>query len=360
VWAEPKYTLTVNVLAADKPVASRAIILSRSTLIEGTGTRKTDSSLGRLLQDLYALAAARSVDDLTADTCPDKVAAKWEAESEMARDHENRTYCDESNIPPCITLAEGEKKGDLLRLVNTANVVTEVDYEHVYYFNAQTPWIGSATADPKLNADGTLSEGSATVNDQTWSTILGTIGALAGDATSFANASAAANATIKVARINRGNSDKGVTFTLHDSEIVPHSPACEGKSAPGWPLPNQFVTPASPALADAIANAAPKPDPKATKDEKTSVPAKTGDVGVAARTEAAITYQVTLQASAYLHDHVKEDTGLGSACMAASTGVTDGSVTITKQDDVRAKEDANAVKVSGTVTLPKADSATSK
>jgi hypothetical protein len=360
VWAEPKYTLTVNVMDGDKPAASRSLVLSRSYLIASTGTKSKDSTLEKLLENLNALAAARSVDDLSADTCPDKVAAEWEAESERARDSEVRGYCGESNLLPCSALADGEKDGDLLRLVNTASVVTEVDYEHMYYFNAKTPWIGSATADPKINADGTLSEGNATVSDQTWSTILGTIGALAGDTTSFASASAAANATVKVAKINQGPAieNKMLAFHFFDNVILPA--ACEKNSAPGWPLPKLAVMLAKPAPADAGDDAKPKPDPKATKKEKTPAPAETGDASEAAKTEPAITYQVTLQASVYLHDHIKEDMGLGAECVASPTGVTDGSVTITKQDETKAKDDSSAIKVSGTVTLPKASAATAK
>jgi hypothetical protein len=54
---------------------------------------------------------------------------------------------------------------------------------------------------------------------------------------------------------------------------------------------------------------------------------------------------------------VKETSGIGVQCVPESAGVTDGSVTITKQDAAKTKDDDNAIKVSGQVTLPKSSDA---
>jgi hypothetical protein len=321
VWAEPRITLQVDVLAGDKPAASRNIVISRSYLIDNTGSKGTNSNLEKLLKDLNALAAARGESDL-GTLCPRDVSAEWETVAHEARDSERKVYCEETaSLGGCEHLADGESNGDLLRLVNTANVVTEVDYEHVYYMNTRTPWIGNASADTKLNADGTLSEGNVAVNDQTWSTILGTIGSLAGDVSSFESA--------KVTALAASAPAVGVV----SPEAVrtpppPPPPAACTPPMPGWPMPSGAPAGVVTALAD----------PKTKADASTS-------------------YRVSIQATAYLHDHVKETSGIGVQCVPESAGVTDGSVTITKQDAAKTKDDDNAIKVSGQVTLPKSSDA---
>jgi hypothetical protein len=52
----------------------------------------------------------------------------------------------------------------------TANAF--VDYSTTYYLNAKSPLVGSVNADYKLASDGTLTEASAQITDQTLSTIL--------------------------------------------------------------------------------------------------------------------------------------------------------------------------------------------
>ena len=334
VWAEPRYTLQVNVLAGDKTAASRSIVISRSYLIENTGSKGANSNLEKLLKDLNALAAARQEADL-GGLCPKDVAATWETVAREARDSERKVYCEEANDSGCEHIADGESSGDLIRLVNTANVVTEVDYEHVYYMNTRTPWIGNASADTKLNSDGTLSEGNIVANDQTWSTILGTIGSVAGDVASFGAA-----AVTGVAPVASAATTPAVTaiapLSVGAEEIVRPVETC--KPEPGWPMPGVASVKAP---ADHDSDATPKADKK-------PAPAKT---------DASISYQVSMQASGYLHDHVKETAGLGSQCIPDSAGVTDGGVTITKQDGGATKDDDSAIKVSGKVTLPKAGDA---
>ncbi len=357
VWAEPRYTLQVNVMAGDKPAASRSLVVSRSFLIENTNTKNANSKFAQLLKDLYALAAARKESDLESSpntpVCPEDVAKEWDTEAQSARDIENNPFCEEITGSPCKSLATGEKDGDLLRMVNTANVVNEVDYEHVYYMNTQTPWIGNASADTTLNTDGTLSKGTIAVNDQTWSTIIGTIGTLAGDVTSFESANVAAKATVTVAHIANPQQLMASNIQIEETNVS----ACKG--APGWPLPREAAVTAvkAPKIAadiapktDARPKAKVKPDPEPTPDNKPALDAGPDST----KTELGVSYQVSIQATVYLHDHVKEDTGLGTACYANATGVTDGSVTITRLDDAKAKDDSGAIKVSGTVTLPKA------
>lgn len=62
---------------------------------------------------------------------------------------------------------------ELVIVSNTTKADTYVDYSKVHYINVSRPGIGSASAAAKLNANGTLSESSAEVEDKTAETILG-------------------------------------------------------------------------------------------------------------------------------------------------------------------------------------------
>jgi hypothetical protein len=71
------------------------------------------------------------------------------------------------------------KSGDLLLAANTAHVATYVDYNTMYYYNANRPVTGTSQIDVKLAADGTMTEGSGQVNDQTLSSITGVVSSAA-------------------------------------------------------------------------------------------------------------------------------------------------------------------------------------
>jgi hypothetical protein len=316
VWAEPKYTLQVDVLVDGKAAASRSIVLSRGSMLGNVTNDESKARLKNLLAGLNALAAARQANDLKyPNDCPAEVAKNWDKTANESWVQEQKSYCEESNLlpPGCATLAGGVQDGNLLRIANTAGVVNEVDYRHVYYINTHTPWIGNATVNPKINADGTLSEVNAQVNDQTWSTILSTVASLAGDVGSFASARVTAAAGIDEARIAAGARSADKSLFQED----------ECRPAPGWPLPK----------------------PGNAKEQ----PAK-----------PAITYQFSIKASIILHDHVeKDDLPSGGKCEAAPNGVTGGSMTITEKNVPGSsgkdeKDDANSIKISGEVTLPKA------
>ncbi len=283
VWAEPQYTIQLDVLESGKPVLARTMTFPRSFLAK--------AGLDALLTDLDALAAAPAAASQPAQPCPADVAALWKSVAGAAAKVDSHSSCD---LAPrlaagCEPLGRAEAAGDLLRISNTASVVAEVDYQHVYYLNSRTPWIGNAQVDAKLNADGTLGEGSAQANDQTWSTILGSVNSLAG---SFATYAAAAVTPVAVSETELG--------------APPPPPPTACAAAPGWPLPG-----------------------------------------------AKVAYRVSLSTMVYLHDHVREDAGLGAACTPADGGVTDGNVTISRLDAGAAKKDDKAILVSGQVTLPK-------
>ena len=84
-----------------------------------------------------------------------------------------------SAVPDYMPLAVSEDSlistgTNVIMISNIASPETMVDYDHVYYYNAPRPWIGTSQVDAKLAADGTLTEGSAQVQSQTLSTMLTT------------------------------------------------------------------------------------------------------------------------------------------------------------------------------------------
>jgi len=58
---------------------------------------------------------------------------------------------------------------------NQTAATTFIDYSTTYYLNTQRPIVGSATTSAEFNPDGTLSKSSATVEDNTLTTVTGAI-----------------------------------------------------------------------------------------------------------------------------------------------------------------------------------------
>jgi hypothetical protein len=316
VWAEPKHTLQLQVLRGDKAVATRSITFSRSFLLAGTGPTANDASLEKLLRDLHVLASASGPADM-GTLCPNTVAAEWEAVAQAARNEERTPSCDVTS-GSCLSLDTAERNGDLLRLSNSAKIVVEVDYDHPYYMNSVTPWIGNAQVEAQLNADGSLSEGSIQVTDQTWSTILGTVGALAGSFATYASSEAALAAAAQPVPVSsQATQGPGVRTTAPQN-------ACPAET--GWPMPG---------VAAATSTSGPQP-----------------------ASALAVTYQITPSTVVYLHDHVREDApeygrSLVDSCTTAKGPVTDGNVTVSKQGAPAPAPDPNSIQVSGQLTMPK-------
>ncbi len=374
VWAEPKFTLEVDQLVGGKPVVTRTIVMPRSYLLTNQDPAQP---LGILIKELNVLASARKKEDLgvqgaQGSVCPADVSAQWSAVESAVQLTRKPAFCEEANVPGCELIGAAEENGDLLRSVNSAAVVAEVDYEHVYYMNTRTPWIGNASVDAKLQADGTLNEGNLQANDQTWSTILQTIGGLASnvatvEAAKYGAAATAASTTMTTT--TAPPSTGAVPAPALDAHVAPPPPPppCE---IPGWPFPSAdtTTTTTTPGVA--------KPDPKTPPEKPTGTTTK----------DASISYRVSLTPTVYLHDHVKKDLCIGpdpncgtgrsdncslddrdcwnakqaastSRCIPAPLGILGGSFTITKVDDSKSKDDPNTIKVSGQVVLPKADAA---
>ena len=357
IWAEPKHTLQLEVLQGDKTIVTRTITFSRSFLLDHTNTdnKVTKGDLKKLLDELHILASASTRGDLGM-LCPHDVATDWETVAGEARDEETHLSCDVASSG-CVKLEDAVTKGDLLRLSNTANIVVEVDYDHPYYINTKTPWIGNASVDAKLNTDGTLSEGNVQANDQTWSTILTTASNLAGSFATYAAAEVTASGAVKAAEVTAAAANPPVSGPLAAYALIP---SCA--SEPGWPMPGPIAQADTPALPKE-ATASESEHKSAPKDKDKPAP-KAAPAPKDAPAPKIIAYRVTPLTVVYLHDHVKEEAVVKGAslvdiCKPDGKEVTDGNITVSKQD-APAPDDPNVIKVSGQVKLPKADSAAKK
>ncbi len=63
-------------------------------------------------------------------------------------------------------------KENRLLASNTNELTSYVNYGELYYYNVKKPLAGSVTASAELNTDGTLSKGTATIEDKTLQTFL--------------------------------------------------------------------------------------------------------------------------------------------------------------------------------------------
>jgi len=83
-------------------------------------------------------------------------------------------------------IAKEETSGNWARVSNTSAVEAVVDYSNVFYLNSARPLAGTTQVDAKLAADGTLTEGSVQVQDQTLEAISSLISSASTAATGFA------------------------------------------------------------------------------------------------------------------------------------------------------------------------------
>jgi hypothetical protein len=92
----------------------------------------------------------------------------------------------EGSVASIKRIQDEETSGNWLRVSNTGAIEAAVDYSITYYLNSSRPLAGSTQVNAKLATDGTLTEASAQVNDQTLATIASTISSLVGSAVSIA------------------------------------------------------------------------------------------------------------------------------------------------------------------------------
>ena len=101
---------------------------------------------------------------------------------------------------------------------DTISAYTYVDYQNPYTLNVHRPIIGSASATTKLATDGTLSEGTAQIEDKTLSTVLGMI-----PSADLIKAAAGVKGFAVLAPYELKTEQKGVKFTWTYHDPATHS-----------------------------------------------------------------------------------------------------------------------------------------
>jgi hypothetical protein len=277
-WLEPQYTLVLGVAIDGGPPTTHTLALSRQGYVDaGTQT---------LVQMIQGLKGPYPAHEVAPNACPAAIGRQWESVAanpvfkiELALDLNGR-------------LQNAETQGNVILVKNRAKIGTQVDYTKRYYLNARSPWVGSSQVDAKLADDGTLTEGSAQRDDETWNTILTTISSLVGDFTGAAAATAPAAAAPAPTQ-PPGTITESVTL-----------PVCS--SVPGWPEPKRTVR-----------------------------------------------YTYSLKTVIYRHHHESTSTDLQNACSMNEGRVYGGNFTVTEEDaSGKDKKSNKAIEFSGSITLP--------
>jgi hypothetical protein len=303
LWLEPQTTLSLTVTPDGGEPVTQTITLNNKAFHD------SNSDALSLVSALKEVEGPHEITDTDKKFCPANVARNW-AE---VRDRYKVKPIDETNTstdPDQIKVSDATAQGIIVRISNTADIGTAVDYSRVYYLNAKSPLIGTGTVDAKLNTDGTLGEGSASVDDETLGDVL-TAAATVG------SGGLTAWSTVAAAKITGAASITAAALT--PATAVPGAARVEPyycAAGEGWP---------------------------------------------AIRTKK-IKFEFVVTPGGFKHDH-KKVTPLseeaGGKCVV-SGDVIDGSYTVTPVGD-DSKPDKNAIGVSGTITLPKPkDSATPK
>lgn len=292
VWLEPQTTITLTVTPEGGKSTTQTMTLNNRAFHDPTPDLDPDLSAPNLVAHLKALQGDH--DPITGPDspyCPAVAAANWQKVSARYP------------VTPIPETPAGIKDAtDALNLVvitNTADIGSAVDYTRVYYLNAKTPVNGTSSVDAKLNADGTLGEGSVSRDDETLSTVLTALSTVAsGGLTAWSTVKSATitgNATVAAAAPQvAGNQQHALPYCGPDG---------------GWP----------------------------------AVP-----------TGKKVTFDLSIETKGFTHDHkqVQPLESVSNSCVAGDY-VTGGSFTITPVSSGD-KADKNAITVSGTVTLPKA------
>src|ERR1700744_3413211 len=163
VWLGPQTTLSFTVKADGEKPVTRTMTLNNVAFHDQSPQGHDANSL---VTSLTEAGGDHTIADQDKKFCPANVAAGWDA----VRDYDSYKVkpIDES----ADTIKADETARILVKISNTAAIGTAVDYSRVYYLNAKSPLIGTGTVDAKLNPDGTLGEGSASVDDETLGDIL--------------------------------------------------------------------------------------------------------------------------------------------------------------------------------------------
>jgi hypothetical protein len=298
VWLEPQTTLTLTVTPEGGKPTTQTMTLNNRAFHDPDPSLDPNLSALNLVASLKALQGDHPpISGPDSPYCPSVAAANWQNIDNRYR------------VTPIAETQDGIVAGlanlNLVVVTNTADIGTAVDYTRVYYLNAETPVNGTSSVDAKLNADGTLGEGSVSRDDETLSTVLTTLATLgSGGLTAWSTVKAAditGNATVESAQEAAANASGGAS---------PVNPNCTAGG--GWP----------------------------------AVPSG-----------KKVTFEVSVATKGFTHDHklVTPLETLNYVCQAADF-VYGGSFKVSAVDSGD-KADKNAITVSGTVTLPKAKDA---
>jgi hypothetical protein len=154
-WLEPQYILTYESKSATTATGPVDKVLSRQQFSQKT------------VQDFIASPGAPSA---------------WKT---AIFDQPGPDSINESNSAD---ITREEAAGNWVRVSNSGAVEAVVDYGNVFYLNSARPLAGTTQVDAKLAADGTLTEGSVQVQDQTLAAIGSLISSASTAATGFAGA----------------------------------------------------------------------------------------------------------------------------------------------------------------------------
>jgi hypothetical protein len=315
-WNEPQTTLTLTVTPDNGLSQTRSMVLNNQPFYQH------DPDVLNLLTILEIAQGKHKITDKDQSYCPANVAKGWDTLGQKYEVKQiDETGSDPSTDPNKISIESATKYGILVLTANTATQGVGVDYSRVYYLNTKSPLIGTASVDAKIGTDGTLTEGSVSVDDETGNYVLTALGTVA-------TAGGAAISTILAAKI------------------------------------------AAAATIAAAASAAPATSPLVAQEESNSNKQPGGCAaggGFDAITTKTVTYKFDASVGGYKHVHKlvtplisPADPAVNFACVATSGTLSAGSYTVTPLSDTT-KPDKNAIGVSGTITLPKpADSPTPK
>jgi hypothetical protein len=295
VWLEPQTTIMLTVTPESGKSTTQTMTLNNRAFHDLTPNLDPDLSAPNLVAHLKALQGDHPpITGPDSPYCPAVAAANWqkvEAQYPVAPITETTAG-----------IQSASDAGNLVLITNTADIGSAVDYTRVYYLNAKTPVNGTSSVDAKLNADGTLGEGSVSRDDETLSTVLTAL-------SSVASGGLTAWSTVKSATITG----------------------------------NATVAAAAPAAAVNQAHVLPYCGP--------------GGGWHAVLPDKKVTFDLSIETKGFTHDHkqvIPLET-LANSCVAGNP-VTGGSFTITPVSS-GGKADKDAITVSGTVTLPKSKDA---
>lgn len=152
-WLEPQYILTYESKSGTTATGPVDKVLSRQQFSQKT------------VQDFIASPGAPSAWKTTIFDLPGPELINESNSSDISRE---------------------EAAGNWVRASNSGAVEAVVDYGNVFYLNSARPLAGTTQVDAKLAADGTLTEGSVQVQDQTIAAISSLISSASTAATAFA------------------------------------------------------------------------------------------------------------------------------------------------------------------------------